>query len=110
MENILEVINQLFIDDKTIQLKSDKYSYQYIGISTTKIKGRQFNSISYKISDSNSKRVTKELLISVLNYYNENNKFPHTYWYKNKFEFEIKSRPCNKSVAENIIARIIQFN
>lgn len=110
MENILELINQFFVNDKTIRLKKNNHSYQYVGISTTILQGVKFESISYKISDGNLKRVTKELLIDVLAYYDANNNFPDNYWYKTKFDFELKSRPCNKLVAEIFITKLRNIN
>ena len=110
MENILELINQFFINDKNIRLKNNNHSYQFVGISTTKLQGVIFDSISYKISDGNIKRVTKELLIDVLDYYDANSEFPDNYWYKTKYDFELKSRPCNKLVAEIFITKLRNIN
>jgi hypothetical protein len=109
MENILKLINELFAEDKTIQLKRNGSCYQYIGISETKINGIKYESISYEISQNNSKRVTKEFLIEVFNFYNENQYFPNIDWYKEHFALEIISRPCNKSVAENFIAKLTKL-
>ena len=96
MSYLSKRINNLFKIDKTISLKRGG-PYFYIGEEPTKINGKEYPfSFEYKISEKNKKRVTLELIVSIYHFYNEANKL------------ELKSRPCNYSVAKFIVEKLIQ--
>ncbi|WP_269222427.1 hypothetical protein [Flavobacterium sp. IMCC34518] len=107
MENIFESIIQHFNKNDLITLERRGHFYTFIGISTTKINGKEYKSITYKISDINQKRVTKELIEKTYRYYKIHEEFPDINWYRREFSDEIKSRPCNKSVSIGLIKIII---
>lgn len=107
MENIFELIITHFRENDLIPLERQGHFYNYIGISTTRINGKEFQSITYKISTTNQKRVTKELIEESYRYFKIHKEFPDINWYRREFPDEIKSRPCNKSVAKGLIITII---
>ena len=59
-----EITNHFELNDKIPLTRLDHYD-TYIGISTTKINGIQYQSITYKISEKNSKRITKNFLKTI---------------------------------------------
>ncbi len=82
--------------------------YEFITRSSTKINGRVIaNAIHYRISDTNSKRVTFELIRAVYDFYLLNNVIPTRAEMMLLFPFELCSRPCNYSVAVAIVSRFI---
>jgi hypothetical protein len=84
-------------------------TYEFIAKSSTKINGESFNqAIHYRISDSNSKRVTFELIRAVYDFYLLNKAFPTKAAMMPLFPLELCSRPCNYSVAIAIVTRLIQ--
>ncbi len=84
-------------------------TYEFIAKSSTKINGESFNqAIHYRISDSNSKRVTFELIRAVYDFYLLNKAFPTKAAMMPLFPLELCSRPCNYSVAIAIVTRFIQ--
>jgi hypothetical protein len=96
---------QLLINDPIIPLLQGG-NYKFIQVSSTKINGVTFeNSIHYRISDTNSKRVTFELIRAVYDLYLLNNVLPTRAEMMLLFPFELCSRPCNYSVA--IVSRFI---
>ena len=107
MENIFESIITHYKENDLIPLERQGHSYTYIGVSTTKINGKEFKSITYKISPTNKKRVTKKLIEETYKYFKIHKEFPDIGWYRREFPDEIKSRPCNKSVAKGLIMTII---
>ena len=107
MENIFDKIISLFKENDSIPLERPNHFYRYIGKSTTKINGEEFQSITCKISTTNQKRVTRKLIEKTYEYYIIHKEFPDINWYRRELPFEIKSRPCNKSVAKGLIKRVI---
>lgn len=84
-------------------------SYFFICQSSTKVNGVLFEqAIHYRISDSNTKHVTFQLIRTVYNFYRENNSFPSRSYLREQFPHELCPRPCNYSVAIAIVARFIQ--
>ncbi|WP_291102690.1 MULTISPECIES: hypothetical protein [unclassified Flavobacterium] len=108
MVNIFESIITHFKENDIIHLARQGHFYTYIGVSTTKINGKEFKSITYRISPTNQKRVTKQLIEETYRYFRIHKKFPDISWYRIKFPDEIKSRPCNKSVAKGLMTTIIE--
>ncbi len=109
MENIFESIITYFKENDLIPLERQGHFYTYIGVSTTKINGKKFKSITYRISPTNQKRVTKELIEETFRYYKIHKEFPDINWYRREFPLELLSRPCNKSVAKGLIKTIIEI-
>ena len=63
------------------------------------------NAIKYRINQNNTKCISLDFLWATYNFFVENNRFPDTQWYMtNGFMGEIQSRPCNKSVAQGLVA------
>ena len=84
-------------------------TYEFIAKSSTKINGESFNqAIHYRISDSNSKRVTFELIRAVYDFYLLNNVFPTRAESMKLYPLELGPRPCNYSVALAIVSRFIK--
>lgn len=108
MSNLSKRINDLFKIDKTISLKRGG-PYFYIGEEPTKINGKEYPfSFEYKISDKNKKRVTLELIVSIYHFYNKNGRIPKRFEINEANKLELKSRPCNYSVAKFIVEKLIQ--
>jgi hypothetical protein len=110
MENIFEIIINHFNENDLIPLDRQGYFYKYVEISSTRINGEEFQSITYEISLNNQKRITRKLIEETYKYYRTQKDFPDINWYRREFTFEIKSRPCNKSVAKRLIMTIINAN
>lgn len=109
MKNIFEIIINHFNENDLIQLRRQNHFYTYVGTSTTRINGKQFDSITYKISSTNQKRITKEFIEETYKFYKIHKEFPDIDWYRKEFPSEIKSRPCNKSVAKGLISAVIKL-
>jgi hypothetical protein len=85
-------------------------NYTFIEPSSTRINGITFeNAIHYRISDTNSKRVTFDLIRAVYDFYLLNNVFPTRAELMQLFPLELSSRPCNYSVALAIVSRFIKL-
>jgi hypothetical protein len=83
--------------------------YEFITRSSTNINGRVIaNAIHYRISDTNSKRVTFELIRAVYDFYLLNNVFPTRAESMKLYPLELGPRPCNYSVALAIVSRFIK--
>lgn len=83
-------------------------NYTFIEPSSTRINGITFeNAIHYRISNTNSKRVTFELIRAVYDFHLLNNAFPTRAELMQLFPDELRSRPCNYSVAVSIFRRFI---
>ncbi len=75
---------------------------------STKIKGVFFEqSIHYRISDSNSRRVTFCLILCVYDYYQLNNAFRSRTQIRDSFVEELSCRPFNYAVACAIVRRFV---
>jgi len=103
MENIFEFIITHFKENDLIPLERQGHFYKYIGISTTRVNGEEFESITYEISSVNQKRITRKLIEETYEYYKIHKEFPDINWYRREFPDEINSRLCNKSVAKGLI-------
>lgn len=100
-------INQTLNNDPILPLIQGG-NYTFIESSSTRINGITFtNAIHYRISDTNSKRVTFELIRAVYDFHLLNNAFPTRAELMQLFTDEIRSRPCNYSVAVSIVRRFI---
>lgn len=83
-------------------------NYTLIEPSSTRINGITFeNAIHYRISATNSKRVTFEFIRSVYDFYLLNNTFPTRAEMMSLFPHELCSRPCNYAVALAIVCRFV---
>lgn len=83
-------------------------NYTFIEPSSTRINGITFeNAIHYRISATNSKRVTFEFIRSVYDFYLLNNTFPTRAEMMALFPHELCSRPCNYSIGCAIARRFI---
>jgi hypothetical protein len=108
MRNLTNRINNLFLKDKTISLKRGR-PYFYIGEKPTKINSKESKvAFEYKISEKNKKRVTLQLIDSMHNFYNQNGRIQERFELNETFKAELKSRPCNYSVAKFIVEKLIQ--
>jgi hypothetical protein len=100
-------INQTLNNDPILPLLQGG-NYTFIEPSSTRINGITFeNAIHYRISDTNSKRVTFELIRAVYDFHLSNNAFPTRAESMQLFPDELRSRPCNYSVAVSIVRRFI---
>jgi hypothetical protein len=108
MKNLSEKIKNLFTRDKKISLKKGG-PYFYIGEAPTKINGKAPKiAFEYQISEKNKKRVTLELIESIYNSFNQNGRIQERFELNKTFKAELKSRPCNYSVAKFIVEQIIK--
>ena len=83
-------------------------SYLFIAPSSTKINGVLFDqAIHYRISDSNTKYVTFQLIQTIYDFYRENKTFPSRPYLREQFPHELCPRPCNYTVALAIVRRFI---
>jgi hypothetical protein len=107
MISLTEKIKNLFNKDTTISLKRGG-PYFYIGEAPTKINGKVYEvAFEYKLSEKNKKRVTRQLIDSIYNFYKQNGRIPERLELKETFNSELKSRPCNYSVAKFIVEQLI---
>jgi hypothetical protein len=84
-------------------------NYTFIEHSPTRINGILFEqSIHYRISDINSKRITFNLIESVYEHYQLNNELPTRAQVNDFYPKELASRPCNYSVACSIVNRFVK--
>ena len=101
------VINSL-IDDPQIPLIRGGF-YTFIQATDTRINGKLIKkAIHYRISGTNSKRVTYNLISSMCDHYQIHGTFPSKKILNHTHLYELKSRPCNYSVACGIVARFIK--
>lgn len=81
----------------------------YIGAAQTKIKGIVVeNAIHYRISETNSKKVTFNLIQEIYSYYRLYGTFPSKAILNQSHINELNSQPCNYSVACGIVRRFVQ--
>jgi hypothetical protein len=107
MKNLSVWVNQLFNKDKKISLKRGG-PYYYLRTVPTKIDGKEKDAFEYKISEKNKKRVTLQLIDSIYNFYNQNGRIQERFELNESFQAELKSRPCNYSVAKFIVEQLIK--
>lgn len=101
------VINSLICDPQ-IPLILGGY-YTFIEACDTKVDGKLIKkAIHYKISETNSKRVTFNLICSIYDYYQIHGTLPSKKNLKHIHMHELESRPCNYSVACGIVRRLIE--
>ena len=97
--NIYNEVTKKFKREDKIPLLTKGKSDTYIGTTSTKVNGKNFeNAILFEISATNKKRITSEFIQLTYDYYIDNNyNFPNREWYKNHdlLKHEYKSRPCN---------------
>ena len=108
-DNIYDLIIETFQEEMHIPLLRNGRFYIYIGVALTRINNIPFNAIQYKISDYNSKRISRNFIELTYEYLLQNNGYPDRNWYINHpiLYLEFKSRPCNKSVARGLIETVI---
>jgi hypothetical protein len=108
MENLKERINILFLKDKKISLERVG-PYFYIGEKPTKINSKESQvAFEYKISEKNKKRVTLDLIESIYNFFKQNGRIQERFELNETLKKELKSRPCNYSVAKFIVEQLIK--
>lgn len=109
MNNIYDLIVETFREGMHIPLIRDGRFYIYIGIVNTRVNNVLFNAIEYKISEHNSKKITRQFIELTYEYLLQTNDYPDRNWYINHpiLCLEFKSRPCNKSVAKGLIETVI---
>jgi hypothetical protein len=107
MKNLSERISNLFILDKKISLKRGG-PYYFIREVSTKIDGKEKDAFEYQISERNKKRVTLELIEAGYNFRNQNGRILVRSELKETFNSELKSRPCNYSVAKFIVEQLVE--
>jgi hypothetical protein len=107
-DNIFDLIIESFEEGMNIPLIRNGKFYIYIGVNVTRINNISFNSIQYKISEHNSKRITRQFIELTYEYLLQNNNYPNRNWYVNHptLYLELKSRPCNKTVARGLIETV----
>ncbi len=107
--NQLEVrIENLFKKSEIITLTNGG-PYKFIKLTSTKINGKVVESaFEYQISEKNKKRVTIDLIDCLYKNYQKNGKFLQRHELKDPFKIELKSRPCNYSVAKFIVNQLIE--
>ena len=82
--------------------------YIFIEATSTRINGVLFeNAIHYRLSDSNSKRVTYELIDVVFLHLRNSGRLPTKATILTLFNYELTSRPCNYTIACSIAQRFI---
>jgi hypothetical protein len=107
MKNISVRINNLVIKDKKISLKRGG-PYYFIRQIPTKIDGKEKVGLEYQISQRNKKRVTVELIEAVYSFRIQNGRIPERFELIETFNSELKSRPCNYSVAKFIVEQLVK--
>jgi hypothetical protein len=94
-------------NNRAIPLLNGNY-YYFIEASSTRINGDLFqNAIHYRIGDSNSKRVTFELIDAVYGHILNSGRLPAKSTIRALFHHELCSRPCNYRIACAIAQRFI---
>ena len=107
MKDLSNRINRLFGNSKKITLQKGG-PYYFIKNCSTKIDKEIFEfAIEYQISEKNKKRVTINLIDFIYKNYQKNGKFPERKELTEPFITELKSRPCNYSVAKFIVNQLI---
>lgn len=105
--NFNQVIQSLMHNSNIPTIRGRNYTF--IEQVPTRINGILFEqSIHYRISDSNSKRITFNLIQSVYEHYQLNNEFPTRAQVNVSFSRELASRPCNYSVVLSIVSRFVK--
>lgn len=111
----MKIYNEMtkkFREGDKIPLLTKGKSYTYIGTSSTKVNGKNFeNAILFEISATNKKRITSEFIQLTHDYYkNNNNCYTNRDWYKNHdlLKREYNSRPCNYLVSQGLINEILK--
>jgi hypothetical protein len=108
MEQLADRIGNLFEGSSKITLQRGG-PYNYLKQVSTKINGSYFKpAIEYQISEKNKKRVTIDLIENLYKHYKQNGKFLERNELKETFKTELKSRPCNYSVAKFIVNQLIK--
>lgn len=107
--NIFDLIIETFVNGDNINLIRGGH-YEFIGEAETKVNGiPHHNAIHYRISATETKRITRQFIELTYQFYLENNfEFPNVNWYldNNELMHEYISRRCNKSVARSFILRV----
>lgn len=107
MKKLSDRIARLFGNSKKIILQKGG-PYYFVKNSPTKIDKEIFEfAIEYQISEKNKKRVTINLIDCLYKNYQQNGKFLERNELKETFKIELKSRPCNYSVAKFIVNQLI---
>ena len=113
MEDIYESIVETFNEGMHIPLIRDGKYYTFIGTEVTTVNGvDHVDAIHYRISATNTKRITHQFIELTYKFYQDNNnEFPNVDWYINHelLKYEYKSRPCNKSVARGLISKVLNL-
>jgi hypothetical protein len=102
MKDLSNRINRLFGNTKKITLQKGG-PYYFINNCSTKIDKEIF-----KFAIENKKRVTINLIDFIYKNYQKNGKFPERKELTEPFITELKSRPCNYSVAKFIVNQLIE--
>lgn len=115
MKNIYDLIVETFKEGMNIPLIREGKYYTFIEISTTVINKIKYdNAIHYRISEMNTKKITKVFIELTYEYYinSSNNSFPNRSWYESHklLKYEYKSRPCNYSVVKGLINTVLENN
>lgn len=87
---------------------SNGNTYRYVGPATTRINGilNEF-AFEYEISDQNHKRVTIELINAMYEQIQRTGIMPTKAEMFILFPFELRSRPCNYTVAVFIVQQLL---
>jgi hypothetical protein len=108
MIQLSDRIEKLFKISQEITLKKGG-PYEFIKQCPTKIGGQPYEfAFEYQISEKNKRRVTLDLIGFLYILYQKNGKFIQRNELLEPFITELKSRPCNYSVAKFIVNQLIK--
>jgi hypothetical protein len=110
MEDLFNRISNLLVPNERIPLLNGDF-YTYLNPSPTRINGELFPlAFQYRISATQTKRVTINLIHAMYQHHLNNGVMPSKAEMLAQFPFELCSRPCNFTAAIYIIQKLISVD
>ncbi len=106
MEDLYRSIVTLLQGVTQIPLQNENF-YLYLGPVTTIINGNRFPAFLYEISPNNQKRVSINLIYSMYEQTLTTGNIPERAEVLPFFTFELRSRPCNYTVAAFVVEQLL---
>lgn len=107
MESLFNRVVSSLADNEQIPLRNRNF-YTYLNSSPTRINGALFFfALRYRISSTQTKRVTVNLIQSMYQHQLDHGDTPSKEEMRAQFPFELCSRPCNYAVAVYIAQKLI---
>jgi hypothetical protein len=107
MQILFDRILTLLVPEEQIRLRNGNF-YRYVGPTSTRINGERFPlAFEYEISAQNHKKVTIDLIHAMYQLHLQTGVMPSKNEMLPNFLFELRSRPCNYTVAVYIVRRLL---